>query len=334
MQKNVQEPPIIDIRPPSGWISLNLGEMWQYRDLLYFLTWRDIKVKYKQTLLGFSWAIIVPFSTMVIFGTIFGKVAKLPSDGLNPYLFYLAGLVPWQYFANSLSMSSNSLVGQVGLLTKIYLPRLFIPLGTCISNLVDFIIAFTILILMMFVLRLVPAATIILVPLLMLIAFATALGVGLTLSALNVKYRDIRFVVPFLIQMWMYCSVLLPFSSIPKVIRGWELGIWRYLYGLNPMAGVIEGIRWCLMHHKMYISRTTETVLQGNIIPEKLAAGQDIVVRVLSDQSTQTLLKEATQTPVNPPWALLACGLPVTMALLFFGLYYFKRMEKMFADIV
>ncbi len=328
------EQPITDIRPPEGWISLNLGEMWQYRDLLYFLTWRDIKVKYKQTLLGFSWAIIVPFSTMIIFGTIFGKVAKLPSDGLNPYLFYLAGLVPWQYFSNSLSMSSNSLVGQAGLLTKIYLPRLFIPLGVVVSNLVDFLIAFTILIVLMFFLKIVPAATIILVPLLMIIAFATAFGVGLTLSALNVKYRDIRFVVPFLAQMWMYCSVLIPFSGIPKTIMGWQVGAWRYLYGLNPMAGVVEGIRWSLMHHKMFTLKTTETIVKTGIVPEKLEQGQTIVVKILEDQTTQIVLKEVSQMPVQPPWALIATGLPVTIVMLVFGLYYFKRMEKMFADIV
>lgn len=284
--------PVINIRPAKGWISLNLAELWQYRDLLYFLTWRDVKVKYKQTLLGFAWAVIVPFANMVVFGTIFGKVAKLPSDGLNPYLFYLAGLVVWQYFANSLTMSSNSLVGQANLLTKIYLPRLFIPLSVCVANVVDFAIAFVVLVLLMLLLNIVPAATILLVPLLILISFSTAFGVGLVLSALNVRYRDIRYVVPFLVQMWMYCSVLLPFSKIPR-----SFGIWRYLYGLNPMAGVVEASRWCLVHHKMF-------------------------------------LDEMRTVPLPAPWALLSVGVLTAIALLVFGLYYFKRMEGVFADIV
>ena len=284
--------PVIDIRPPSGWISLNLAEMWRYRDLLYFLAWRDVKVKYKQALLGFAWAIIVPFANMVILGTIFGKVAKLPSDGLNPYLFYLAGLVPWQYFANSLTISSNSLVGQANLLTKVYLPRLFIPLSVCIADIVDFAVAFVVLVLLMLLMNIVPAATILLVPLLVLITFSTAFGVGLVLSALNVRYRDIRYVVPFLVQIWMYCSVLLPFSKIP---HSW--GIWRYLYGLNPMAGVIEANRWFLMRHEMF-------------------------------------LDEMRTIPLPAPWGLLSVGVLTTTILLIFGLYYFKRMEAMFADIV
>ena len=286
------EVPVIHIRPSKGWVGLNLYEMWQYRDLLYFLTWRDVKVKYKQALLGFAWAILVPLSTMVVFGTIFGKIAKLSSDGLNPYLFYMAGLVPWQYFANSLTMSANSLIGQVNLLTKIYLPRLFIPLSSCIAALVDFVVSFVILVAMMLCFRIIPAATSLLLPFLILIVFAAALGVGLVLSAMNVKYRDIRYVVPFLVQMWMYCSVLLPFSKIPQ---NW--GNWRYLYGLNPMAGVVEGCRWCLMHHKMFVDK-------------------------------------AMTVPVQPPCLLLAIGVAVTLILLVFGLYYFKRMEKMFADIV
>ncbi len=291
-QTIVDEIPVISIRPPKGWMSLNFSEMWQYRDLLYFLTWRDVKVKYRQALLGFAWAIIVPFSNMVILGTIFGKVAKLPSDGLNPYLFYLAALVPWQYFANSLTGASNSLVGQAHLLTKIYLPRLFIPMGICIANFVDFAIAFTILVVMMLSLKIVPSVSIVLIPLLVLIAFITALGVGALFSAMNVKYRDIGYVIPFLIQMWMYCSVLLPFSKIPE-----KWGMWRYLYGLNPMVAVIEGTRWCLMHHHMF-------------------------------------LDDGKTVPVPAPIELVAVGTATAAALLIFGLYYFKRMEKTFADIV
>jgi len=287
-----KELPVFHIQAHKEWLQPDLSEMWQYRDLLYFLTWRDINVKYKQTLLGFAWAILVPFTTMIIFGTIFGKVAKLSSDGLNPYLFFLAGLVPWEYFANSLTMSSNSLVGQANLLTKIYLPRLFIPLSACMASLVDFAIAFAILLLMMLYFKVVPAVTIFLVPLLISVAFATAFGAGLIFSAMNVKYRDIRYVIPFLVQTWMYCSVLVPFSSIPK---SW--GILRYVYGLNPMVGVIEACRWCLMHHKMF-------------------------------------LDNARTIPVPTPWGLLAIGLPVAIFILLFGLYYFKRMERIFADII
>jgi lipopolysaccharide transport system permease protein len=173
-----KELPVVYIRPLKGWIPLDLGEMWQYRDLLYFLTWRDVKVKYKQTLLGFAWAVIVPFSHMIILGTIFGKIARLSSDGINPYLFYLAGLVVWQYFGNSLTMASDSLIGQANLLTKVYLPRLFIPMGVCIANLVDFGIAFSTLILLMLSLKIVPAMALLLVPFLIIVAFATALGTG------------------------------------------------------------------------------------------------------------------------------------------------------------
>lgn len=288
----VEDIPIISIQPPKGWMSLNLGEMWQYRDLLYFLTWRDVKVKYKQAFLGFTWAVIVPFSNMVIFGTIFGKVAQLPSDGLNPYLFYLAALVPWQYFANSLTTASTSLVGQSHLLTKIYLPRLFIPMGACIANLVDFTIAFVILVVMMFAMKIVPAATIIFIPLLIFIAFATALGAGTFFAAMNVRYRDIGYVVPFLIQMWMYCSVLLPFSQLPE-----KWGMWRYFYGINPMVSVVESTRWCLMHQRMF----------------------------LDNEKT---------IPVAAPLGLLIVGITSATVLLIVGLYYFKHMERTFADIV
>jgi lipopolysaccharide transport system permease protein len=289
--------PVMCIRPKEGWIALDFGEMWRLRDLLYFLAWRDVKVKYKQALLGFAWAVLVPFANMVVFGLVFGKVAKLPSDGLNPFLFYFAALVPWQYFATSLSMSANSLVGQAELLTKIYLPRLFIPLSPCLAGLVDFAIAFLILVGMMLCMQIVPAVTILFVPLLMLIAVATALGAGLTLAALNVKYRDIRYVMPFVIQMWMYLSVLLPFSTVVEKL-GEKWGNWCYLYALNPMVGVIEGVRWCLLHAEM-------------IAPAAQGKGT-----------------------VPLPWDVIALGLPGTGVLLLFGLYYFKRMERQFADVV
>ena len=329
MAQALDDLPVTRIRPPKGWISLDLGEMWQYRDLLYFLTWRDVKVKYKQALLGFAWAVIVPLANMFIFGLVFGRIAQLETDGVDPYLFYLAGLVPWQYFAGSITMSSNSLVAQANLLTKIYLPRIFIPLGTCLANFVDFAIAFIILLAMMFCMRIVPAATILVIPPLMLGAFATAIGVGLLFSALNVKYRDVKFVVPFLIQMWMYCTVTIPYTTVAE-----KLGTWRYVYGLNPMAAVVEGTRWCLLHHEMTKTTATDTILEGSRVPETLASGQEVLVRTLEDQSTQLVLREVTKSPVDMPWELFWTGLPTALVLLLFGLYYFKRMERMFADVV
>ncbi len=280
------------IEPPRGWIPLNLRELWQGRELLFFFAWRDVTVRYKQSLLGFAWAVIVPLANMIVFGTIFGQVAKLDSDGLNPYLFYMAGLVPWQYFANSVNQSSNSLVGYSNLLTKIYLPRLYLPMGACIANLIDFVLAFAILLVMMLTMRTPPAATLVFVPLLVLIAAAMSLGIGLLLSAMNVKYRDVKFLVPFLVQMWMYASVLLPYSTVQT-----KLGSLAWVYGLNPMAGVVEGMRWCLLHPYMFVDK-------------------------------------ARKIPVLPPWELIVTGLPVAGAIMLFGLFYFKRMEKMFADIV
>lgn len=285
------------IEPPRGWIAIDWGEIWHYRELFGFLVWRDIKVKYKQTLLGAAWAILVPFFQMVIFSFIFGTVANLASDGLPRPIFYFAALLPWTYFSTSLTMSSNSLVGSANLLTKIYFPRLIVPASPCIAGLVDFAIAFLILILMMFYYQILPAVTTVLLPLLLLIAFGTALGVGLIFSALNVKYRDIRYVIPVLVQMWMYCTVILPFSAMPE-----RLGAWRYLYGLNPMAGVVEGFRWCMLHPRMSVEKTVNNVM--------------------------------VQVPVEAPWALLGIGIPIMLLMLIFGLYYFRRMERQFADIV
>ncbi len=285
------------ITPPQGWISIDLGELWRYRDLFWFLVWRDILVKYKQTLLGAVWAILVPFLQMLIFSVIFGQIANLSSDGLPKPIFYYAALLPWTYFATALTMGSNSLVGSSNLLTKIYFPRLMMPCSPCIAGLVDFAIAFVILLLMMIYYRMMPPSAVLLLPFLILVAFGTALGVAMILSALNVKYRDIRYVIPFLVQMWMYCTVIIPFSSIPE-----RFGLWRYLYGLNPMAGVVEGFRWCLLHPWMF--------------NEKLVNG------------------ETVQVPVDAPWLLLGIGLPVMVLILMAGLSYFKRMERQFADIV
>ena len=242
--KSTKDLQITDISPPKGWAALNIKELYDNRELLYFFVWRDIKVKYKQTLLGVAWTVIVPLANTIVFTLLFGKLAKLPTDGLPQPVFYMAGLVIWKYFSSTLSSVSNSLTGNTALLTKIYFPRLLLPLSTCILGLLDFIIAFAALILLMLYCRTLPATTIVFIPFFVLIAIGTALGIGLFFAALNVKYRDVKSLVPFFIQLWMYCSVIAPFSMLPK-----DLGTWRYLYGLNPMAGVIEGFRWSLMHN-------------------------------------------------------------------------------------
>lgn len=223
-----------------------LGEYWRYRDLLYFLTWRDVKVRYKQTLLGVSWAVLVPLTQMLIFGVIFGKVAKLPSNGLDPFVFYLCALVPWQFFANAITASSGSLVAQSNLLTKVYFPRLFIPVSACVASGIDFAISFAMMLLVILGFGIVPADTLILTLPIIGLFFLNAVGAGTLFAALAVRYRDIRFVVPVLVQIWMYASVLLPFSQLPE---SW--GVWRYLYALNPLVGEIEAFRWCLVHHEM-----------------------------------------------------------------------------------
>ncbi|MCP4249346.1 MAG: ABC transporter permease, partial [bacterium] len=229
-----------------GWCPVNWAELWDARELLFFLAWRDIKVRYKQTLLGFAWAVLGPLAQAIIFTFIFARVAALPSDGLPPAVFYMAGLVVWGYFATSLAMCANSLVGNQPLLTKIYLPRLIIPLSAVVTGLVDLLIAFGILLVMMLYYQIAPAATVLLLPLLVLMAMGAALGTGLIFAALNVKYRDVRSIAPFLVQLLMYCTLIVPFSQMPE-----RFGLWRYLYGLNPMAGVVEGFRWCLAHHLM-----------------------------------------------------------------------------------
>ena len=319
--------PTVHIRPSRGWMALNLREMWEYRELLYFFVWRNMKVRYRQTLLGFTWAVVNPVVNTIAFTIIFGNVAKLPSDGLPPPVFFMIALSLWRYFAATLSSVSNSLVGSANLLTKIYFPRLLIPRNTCISGLADYFIALGILLALMLWFHVVPAASVLLLPVLLLLTVATALGVGLFFAALNVRYRDVGQIVPFLTSIWMYASVIIPFSGIPA---GW--GIWRYLYGLNPMAGIIEGCRWCFAHHVMMVEKLTTTVLTS--LPAKLAEGQKIIVERLMDGTPQIILHETIKTPPETPWLLIAMGLPFTIGMLVFGLYYFKRVEKMFADIV
>lgn len=221
-------------------MSLRLGEIWEYRELLYFLAWRDIKVRYKQTALGAAWAIIQPFFTMVVFSVFFGYLAKVPSDGLPYPVFAYTALLPWQLFSNSLTESGNSLVANQQLIKKVYFPRLVIPIAAILAGLVDFAIAFVVLLGMMFYYGIVPTGAIITLPLFILFALTTALAVGLWLSALNVEYRDIRYTIPFLTQFWLFTTpVAYPSSLVPEP--------WRAFYGLNPMAGVVEGFRWALL---------------------------------------------------------------------------------------
>jgi len=233
------ERPVTHIEPSRGWVRLELGELWRYRELLYFLTWRDVKVRYKQTALGAAWAILQPFLTMVVFTIFFGRLAKVPSDGIPYPLFAYAALLPWQIFSYSLNQSSSSLVASQQLIKKVYFPRLVIPISAVLGGLVDFLLAFSVMLGMMAYYRVTPTANVAFLPLFLLLALATALAVGLWLSALNVQYRDVRYTIPFLTQFWLFATpIAYPASLVPEK--------WRTLYGLNPMAGVVEGFRWAL----------------------------------------------------------------------------------------
>ncbi len=269
----------VHIEASKGWVSLKLRELWEYRELLYFLTWRDIKVRYKQTALGAAWAIIQPFFTMVVFSLFFGRLAKIPSDGIPYPIFSFAALVPWTFFANGLGQSANSLVGNANLIKKIYFPRLAVPIATILSGVVDFVLAFVVLLGMMLYYGIVPTVNAIWLPLLLLLALITSLGVGLWLSALNVEFRDVRYVVPFLTQIWMFATPI----AYPSSLLGEP---WRTLYALNPMVGVVEGFRWAL--------------LGSNEAPGPI---------------------------------VLASAL-AALAILVSGAFYFRRMEKSFADMV
>lgn len=232
--------PDVVIEPSRGWVSLRLHELWEYRELLYFLTWRDIKVRYKQTVLGAAWAIIQPFMTMVVFSLFFGRLAKVPSDDIPYPVFSYAALVPWTFFATGLTQSSNSLVGSANLIRKVYFPRLVIPISSVISGVVDFVLAFIVLLGMMLYFGILPTWNVIWLPFLLLLAFVTALGVGLWLSALNVEFRDVRYTVSFITQFWLFATpIAYPSSLLSEP--------WRTLYGLNPMVGVVEGFRWALL---------------------------------------------------------------------------------------
>jgi lipopolysaccharide transport system permease protein len=273
------ELPTLRIAPSKGWVPLKLKDLWEYRELLYFLVWRDIKVRYKQTALGATWAIIQPFFTMVVFAIFFGYLAKVPSDGIPYPLFSFAALVPWTFFANGLSQSSNSLVGSGTLITKVYFPRLIIPLASVFSGIIDFLLAFVVLLGMLVYYGLVPTINILWLPLFLLLALTTSLGVGLWLSALNVEYRDVRYIVPFITQFWMLATPIgYPSSLLHQP--------WRTLYGLNPMVGVVEGFRWALL---------------------------------------------GTNTAPGP---IIAVSSVAALIILITGAFYFRRMEKTFADLV
>jgi lipopolysaccharide transport system permease protein len=239
---NDQEPELKElvIRPTKGWVSLNLGDLWRYRELIVFLTWRDISVRYKQTVLGVAWAVLQPFLTMVVFSVVFGLLGNLPSDGLPYPIFTYTALLPWQLFAYSLTESGNSLVANQNLITKVYFPRVVIPISATLGGLLDFAIAFVLLLGMMLFYGIHPTGAVWTLPLFLLLALVTALGVGLWLSALNVQYRDVRYAIPFLTLFWMYASPVAYSSTLIPAQ-------WRALYGLNPMAGVVEGFRWALL---------------------------------------------------------------------------------------
>jgi lipopolysaccharide transport system permease protein len=235
--------PVVRIDAQRRWLALDLTELWAYRDLIYFFVWRDIKVRYKQTVIGAAWAVLQPVLTMLVFSLFFGRLAKIPSQGLPYPIFYYTALLPWMYFSTAMQGATNVVVEQQRMITKIYFPRVVLPIASVLAGLLDFAISFAVLLMLMAGYRIVPtAAAILWLPLFTLLAVLTALGVGLWLSALNALYRDVRFVVPFLVQFWMFASpVVYPASLVPAK--------WRWLYGLNPMTGVIEGFRWALTGH-------------------------------------------------------------------------------------
>ena len=270
--------PVTTIRPLRGWIPINLSELWVYRELFYFLTWREIKVRYKQTMLGAAWAIIKPLLMMVVFTLFFGNLMKVPSQGIPYPIFSYAALLPWTMFAESITKSSNSLVQDRNLVQKVYFPRLVMPLASILSTLVDFAIAFIILIGMMFYFGYPPTIQMLWLPAFIILAMMAALGVGLWLSAINVQYRDVRYTTPFLVQLWLFASPVIYSSTLlPERFQA--------IYGLNPMAGVIEGFRWALL-------------------------------------STE------------PPGSLITVSVIIVILLLISGAFYFRRMEKTFADVI
>lgn len=266
------------VQSTSGWKSVKIKELWASRDLIYFFIWRDLKVRYKQTVLGASWAIIQPFFTMVIFSLFFGRLAKVPSDNIPYPIFSYSALVPWTFFANGLTQASNVLVANANMLKKIYFPRLTLPVATVLAGLVDFVLAFVILIVMMLFYGITPTSNVIYLPLFLLMALFTSIGVSMWFSAMNVQFRDVRYMIPFITQAWLFLTPIAYPSSLLNEP-------WRMIYGLNPMAGVVEGFRWALL---------------GTPAPG----------------------------PIIYISSLIATGLFVS------GVFYFRRMEKTFADVV
>ena len=227
------------ITPPRGWVELDLAEIWRYRELLYFFVWRDLKVRYKQTAIGVVWVVLQPLMAMLVFTLFFGRLAKMPSGGLPYPVFYYSALLPWLYFAASLTQATNTIVENEKVITKLYFPRMILPFSAVLSGLVDFGVGFILLMGMMVYYHMVPTLATLMVPVFLLLAVMTALATGLWLSALNAIYRDVRYVIPFMVQFWLFASpVAYPSTLVPEK--------WRWLYGLNPMAGVVEGFRWAL----------------------------------------------------------------------------------------
>ena len=246
------------IEPTNGFVSLKIGELWAYRELLYFLIWRDVKVRYKQTALGVAWAVIQPVMTMVVFSVFFGKLAKMPSDGVPYPIFAFTALVPWTLFSNGLTLGTNSLVGRSHLIKKVYFPRLIIPTATVLAGVVDFLVALGVLIILMAIYGIAPTLNTLWLPALLILTLISSLGVSLWLSALNVGYRDVKYVIPFLTQIWMFAKPIAYSSSLLKET-------WRTVYGINPMVGVVEGFRWALLG--------TDTKPGFMIVVSALAAG-------------------------------------------------------------
>ncbi|HUV16732.1 MAG TPA: ABC transporter permease [Pelolinea sp.] len=267
------------IKPSIGWSALNLRDLWLYRELILFMTWRDLKVRYKQTLLGAGWAVLQPFLTMVVFSIFFGNLANVPSDGVPYPIFSYTALIPWTLFSKALQDASRSLVASSHMITKVYFPRMILPLASVLAGVVDFLIAFVVLIGMMVYFGIYPTANIWTLPIFLLLALITAIGVGLWLSALNVLYRDIGYVLPFLTQFWMFLTpIAYPSSMVPEKFQA--------LYSLNPMTGVVEGFRWAL-----------------------IGTGQ-------------------------APGIMTLVSSLVAIVLLISGMFYFRRMERLFADMV
>jgi lipopolysaccharide transport system permease protein len=241
LEQVTDEAPLHVIKPAKGWVGLQLAELWKYRELLYFLGMRDVKVRYKQTVIGASWAVIQPFMTMVVFTVFFGTLARMPSDNLPYPIFSYAALVPWTFFASGLNGAAGSLLSASNMMKKIYFPRFILPISSMVSTFVDFLIAFAVLMLMMLGFGFLPTINVLWLPAFLFVAFITALGVGLWFSSLMVQFRDVRYVLPFFMQFWMYAT---PIAYPSSLIENETV---RTLYGLNPMTGVIEGFRWALL---------------------------------------------------------------------------------------